>query len=115
MKPCTQGLPRSMVHTCTTRSRGLGTLVLVHAGIADLRMWDGPFARFAQRYRTVRWDMRGFGSDADDPEILRGSDLLAKEIRGSRNVIMPETAHLPSMERPGEFNEHVLEFLADLS
>jgi len=28
---------------------------------------------------------------------------------------MPETAHLPSMERPAEFNEHVLEFLADLS
>jgi len=247
-------------------------LVLGHAGIADLRMWDVQLARFAERYRTVRWDMRGFGrspmpegggpysnrndlygllqaleiesgflvgcsqgaetiidftiehpemvdalvlvgsavsgfefegpeppqwqelvaafrsgdlsraaeleveiwvvghgrspeqvdpdilsrvrkmdelalstvaarrdlagpleppalgrlsgieaptlivvGDADDPEILRGSDLLAKEIRGSKKIVMPETAHLPSMERPAEFNQHVLEFLAELS
>jgi 3-oxoadipate enol-lactonase len=36
-------------------------LVLVHAGIADLRMWDGQFEPFAEGHRTVRWDMRGFG------------------------------------------------------
>lgn len=36
-------------------------LVLVHAGIADGRMWDGQFAAFARRYRVIRYDMRGFG------------------------------------------------------
>ena len=36
-------------------------LVLVHAGIADSRMWDGQFEAFAGRYRVVRYDMRGFG------------------------------------------------------
>ena len=36
-------------------------LVLVHAGIADGRMWDGQFEAFAGRYRVIRYDMRGFG------------------------------------------------------
>jgi pimeloyl-ACP methyl ester carboxylesterase len=36
-------------------------LVLVHAGIADLRMWDDQFAIFVSRYRVMRYDMRGFG------------------------------------------------------
>jgi len=36
-------------------------LVLVHAGIADGRMWGGQFEAFAGRYRVVRYDMRGFG------------------------------------------------------
>src|SRR5215212_377472 len=37
------------------------SLVLVHAGIADGRMWDPQVGPFAERYRVVRYDMRGFG------------------------------------------------------
>jgi 3-oxoadipate enol-lactonase len=36
-------------------------LVLVHAGVADHRMWDDQFAAFAERFRVVRYDARGFG------------------------------------------------------
>jgi 3-oxoadipate enol-lactonase len=36
-------------------------VVFVHAGIADRRMWDGQFALFAERYRAIRYDQRGFG------------------------------------------------------
>lgn len=36
-------------------------LLLLHAGIADSRMWDDQFATFAQHYRTVRYDLRGYG------------------------------------------------------
>ncbi len=36
-------------------------LVLVHAGIADSRMWDGQVESFTQRYRVIRPDLRGFG------------------------------------------------------
>lgn len=55
------------------------TVVLVHAGVADLRMWDGPAAELARTYRVVRCDLRGFGGSAvergasySDPE-----DVLA--------------------------------------
>ena len=42
--------------------RGVGhPLVLLHEGIADSRMYDDQFPAFAQRYRVVRFDLRGFG------------------------------------------------------
>src|ERR1041384_5918585 len=37
-------------------------LVLVHAGCADRRMWDGQFPVLAQHYRVLRYDMRGYGN-----------------------------------------------------
>jgi len=41
---------------------GIGhPLLLVHAGVADLRMWDDQVAYFAQHYRVIRYDERGFG------------------------------------------------------
>lgn len=36
-------------------------VVLVHAGIADSRMWDAQFAALAEFFTVVRYDMRGFG------------------------------------------------------
>src|SRR5215210_3674373 len=36
-------------------------LVLIHAGVADHRMWDDQLAVFAQRYRVVRYDTRAYG------------------------------------------------------
>jgi pimeloyl-ACP methyl ester carboxylesterase len=36
-------------------------LVLVHAGIADSRMWDEQFAVLARDFTVVRYDLRGFG------------------------------------------------------
>lgn len=43
-------------------TRGEGEpLVLVHAGIADSRMWAPQMDDFAARYHVVRYDMRGYG------------------------------------------------------
>ncbi|MBA2681736.1 MAG: alpha/beta hydrolase [Ktedonobacteraceae bacterium] len=36
-------------------------LLLLHAGVADSRMWDDQFPIFAQHYRTLPYDLRGFG------------------------------------------------------
>ncbi len=36
-------------------------LFLVHAGIADSRMWDAQVETFSRQYRVIRHDMRGFG------------------------------------------------------
>ena len=49
-------------------------LVLLHEGIADSRMYDDQFHAFAQRYRVVRFDLRGFGQSdlppSDKPVAL---------------------------------------------
>jgi pimeloyl-ACP methyl ester carboxylesterase len=41
---------------------GSGDPVLfIHAGIANLRMWDDQAAALLDRYRVIRYDTRGYG------------------------------------------------------
>jgi pimeloyl-ACP methyl ester carboxylesterase len=49
--------------------------------------------------------------DLDQPDILRVADQLATGIPGARKEVIPGTAHVPSMEKPEEFNRLVLDFL----
>ncbi|MCP4357177.1 MAG: alpha/beta fold hydrolase [Chloroflexi bacterium] len=42
--------------------RGEGTAVtFIHAGIANLHMWDDQMEAFAAKHRTLRYDVRGWG------------------------------------------------------
>jgi len=53
-------------------------LVLVHAGIADGRMWDAQMDAFSRQYRVIRHDMRGFGrSPMVDGPYSHHADLRA--------------------------------------
>jgi pimeloyl-ACP methyl ester carboxylesterase len=36
-------------------------LLLVHAGVADSRMWEAQFEAFSKEYKVIRFDLRGFG------------------------------------------------------
>ncbi len=47
----------------------------------------------------------------DHPEVLRAADLLANKIKGAKKIILPDSAHVPNMEKPAEFNHIVLDFL----
>jgi pimeloyl-ACP methyl ester carboxylesterase len=38
-----------------------GTILLLHAGIADRRMWDDAWPMLTARHRVIRFDMRGYG------------------------------------------------------
>jgi len=41
---------------------GAGPAVaLLHPGLWDARAWDAQFGAFAERYRVVRYDLRGYG------------------------------------------------------
>ena len=42
-------------------------VVLLHAGIADSRMWDGQFDALAATHTVVRYDLRGFGRTPPAP------------------------------------------------
>ncbi len=53
-------------------------LLMVHAGIANKSMWDDQFDFFAQHYKVVRYDMRGFGqSPALADDYQRHEDIRA--------------------------------------
>ncbi len=52
------------------------TLLLSHAGFVDCGMWDAQWEVFAQQYRVIRYDMRGYGkSSVLDAPIVRRDDL----------------------------------------
>jgi pimeloyl-ACP methyl ester carboxylesterase len=48
----------------------------------------------------------------DVPSELKTAELLLAGIPGARSVVIHDAAHLPSMEKPAEFNRIVLDFLA---
>lgn len=53
-----------------------GTVVFIHAGIADSRMWNPQFSLLAREYRVLRYDQRGYGqSEALADEYSRLDDL----------------------------------------
>lgn len=51
--------------------------------------------------------------DEDVPDIVAISELLEREIPGARRVVMRGVAHVPSLERPDEFDRLVLDFLRE--
>lgn len=53
-------------------------VTFVHAGIANARMWDTQIQPFAEKYRVIRFDMRGFGQS----ELPAGPGSLSDDIRG---------------------------------
>src|SRR5690348_15385161 len=40
------------------------TVVLIHGGLVDSRLWDDQFKEFAGHYLVIRYDLRGFGKSA---------------------------------------------------
>lgn len=53
-------------------------VIMLHAGIANLRMWDGQVAALKDAYRVIRYDLRGFGrTDTDAVEFSNRADVAA--------------------------------------
>ena len=92
-----------------TEGRG-HSLVLIHAGFLDRRMWDPQFSLFSRNYSVVRYDVRGFGksskaqtkfSDIEDLHILLrhlniGKTYVIGVSNGGR-IAIDFTANYPTM------------------
>jgi pimeloyl-ACP methyl ester carboxylesterase len=51
----------------------------------------------------------------DVPDTLESAERLARGIPGASKLVLPGTAHLPSLEQPEVFNRLVLEFLQEMA
>jgi pimeloyl-ACP methyl ester carboxylesterase len=50
----------------------------------------------------------------DTVTLPADAELMHREIRGSRLVVMQGSGHVSNLERPGEFNDSLLDFLKTL-
>lgn len=73
-------------------------VVLIHAGVANLRMWDGQVAALRDAYRVIRFDTRGFGrTETDAVEFSNRADIAALlDHLGERST------HLVGLSRGGQ-------------
>src|SRR5262249_37435154 len=54
------------------------TVVFVHEGISDSRLWDDQWPEACARFRSLRYDLRGFGrSDLPGGPFSHAADLRA--------------------------------------
>lgn len=51
-------------------------VILLHAGGMDSRMWDAQFNYLSQRFRVVRYDLRGFGRSSKPEQPFHPVDDL---------------------------------------
>jgi pimeloyl-ACP methyl ester carboxylesterase len=72
-------------------------VVLVHAGIADSRMWEPQWETFSSRYRVLRYDIRGFGDSA----APRGSFSHARDLIELLERLRPGPAALIGVSMGG--------------
>ena len=72
-------------------------LVLVHAGIADSRMWDDQFAVFAEQYHVIRYDIRGFGKSIMPP----GSSSTSRDLHGLLQALGVTKAYMVGLSIGG--------------
>ena len=72
-------VPGGRLHVVDDGDPSHPPVVLLHAGIADLRAWDEMVSPLVEGgYRVVRYDARGFGaSTTEDVEFSNRADLIA--------------------------------------
>src|SRR5688572_29017176 len=72
-------------------------LLLIPGGLGDSRMWDGQVGPFAEHYRVIRYDPRGFGrTETEDVEFSNRADIAALLAH-----LQVESCHLVGQSRGG--------------
>ena len=81
-------------------------LVLIHGFSLNHRMWDDQFEPFAQHYRVIRYDVRGFGRSAmpTDRNYAHADDL-----KGLLEHLGVDHAHILGLSMGGGISLHFAE------
>jgi 3-oxoadipate enol-lactonase len=82
-------------------------VLMVHAGVANLRMWDAQVEALRDAYRVIRHDTRGFGrTETDAVEFSNRADIAAV-----LDHLGEGSAHLVGLSRGGQIAlDFALEF-----
>ncbi|MBA2631429.1 MAG: alpha/beta hydrolase [Chloroflexi bacterium] len=73
-------------------------VVLIHAGVANLRMWDDQVPVLRDAYRVIRYDTRGFGrTETDAVEFSNRADIAAL-----LDHLGEDSAHVVGFSRAGQ-------------
>jgi pimeloyl-ACP methyl ester carboxylesterase len=75
-------------------------LVLIHGVGNRLEAWDGVAARLSDRFRIVRYDLRGHGESQKVPGPYRIDDF-AQDLRGLIDALGLESVHLAGFSLGG--------------
>ncbi len=70
---------------------------LVHAGVADRRMWDDQFGDLAAHYKMMRYDMRGFGQSP----LGKGAFTHSEDLYDLLRFLGVERAYLMGCSKGG--------------
>lgn len=81
------------------------------AAVADIPPADPLAPPAVERLSDVHVPALVIAGALDDSQILRAVDVLVAGIKGARKVVIPGVAHIPSMEKPAEFNRLLFDFL----
>jgi pimeloyl-ACP methyl ester carboxylesterase len=72
-------------------------VVLIHAGVGNLRMWDDQVPALRDDYRVIRYDTRGFGrTETDAVDFSNRADVAAL-----LDHLGEATAHVVGVSRAG--------------
>ena len=69
---------------------------------------------FRDHAKQIRCPALIVWGDSDRVVPVEGADAYAEAVPHARKVILPDTGHVPMIERPAEFNRLIDEFLAEL-
>lgn len=96
--------------------KGKGScLVLIHAAIADRRMWNREFKEYSSSYRVLRYDVRGFGESSkarnkySDARDLK--NLLEKLGMNRVNILAASNSVRIALDFALMFPKHVLSLI----
>lgn len=73
------------------------SIVLIHGGLLDSRMWEGQFKAFSPRYNVIRYDIRGYGRSA----LPKGNYSHVKDLQGLLKFLGIDQAHIIGLSLGG--------------
>ena len=74
------------------RTSDAPVVLFIHAGVADRRMWDAPWAHLPDALDLIRLDLRGFGESTEPP--AGGSYSPLTDVLAVMNELGPDRVHL---------------------